>query len=84
MAVNAEVNKNDNETPVNLIRRFSKRVQGAGLIQEMRGRRYHSRDKSRLVRRKHTLKVIKRREQVAELIKMGKLVERTPRGRGRR
>ena len=84
MAVNAEVSKNDNETPVNLIRRFSKRVQGAGLIQEMRGRRYHSRDKSRLVRRKHTLKVIKRREQVAELIKMGKLVERTPRGRGRR
>lgn len=83
MAVNAEVQKNENETPVNLIRRFSKRVQGSGLIQEMRGRRYHARDKSRLVRRKHTLKVIKRREEVAELIKMGKMVERAPRGRRR-
>lgn len=84
MAVNAEVSKNENETPVNLIRRFSKRVQGAGLIQEMRGRRYHSRDKSRLVRRKHTLKVIKRRAEVAELIKMGKMLERAPRGGRRR
>lgn len=84
MAVNAEVQKNDNETAVNLIRRFSKRVQGVGLIQGLRKRRYHSRDKSRLVRRKHTLKVLKRREEVAELIKMGKMLERAPRGRGRR
>ncbi|MDP4020473.1 MAG: hypothetical protein Q8P58_00305, partial [Candidatus Adlerbacteria bacterium] len=68
MAVNAEVQKNDNETAVNLIRRFSKRVQGVGLIQGMRKRRYYSRDKSRLVRRKQTLKVLKRREEVAELI----------------
>ena len=84
MAVNAEVKKNNNKNPVNLIRRFSKRVQGVGLIQEMRGRRYHSRDKSRLVRRKHTLKVIKRRAEVTELIKMGKMIERTPRTGRRR
>lgn len=84
MAVNAEVQKNENETPINLIRRFSKRVQGVGLIQEMRERRYYAREKSRLVRRKHTLKALKRREEVAELIKMGKMVERAPRGRGRR
>ncbi len=84
MAVNAEVSKNDNETAVNLIRRFSKRVQGVGVIQGLRKRRYHSRDKSKLVRRKHTLKVIKRREEVAELIKMGKMLERAPRRGGRR
>jgi ribosomal protein S21 len=84
MAVNAEVQKNDTETAVNLIRRFSKRVQGVGLIQDLRKRRYYSRGKSRLVRRKHTLKVIKRREEVAELIKMGKMIERAPRGGRRR
>lgn len=78
MAVNAEVNKNDNETAVNLIRRFSKRVQGAGLIQRMRKRRYRTRVKSINVRRKHTLKVIKRREDVQELIKLGKLEARVP------
>ncbi len=84
MAINAEVEKNDGETTVNLIRRFSRRVQGARLIQAVRGRRYHARDKSRDVRRKHTLKVIKRREDVAELIKLGKMLERTPRDMRRR
>ena len=84
MSVNAEVQKNENETAVNLIRRFSKRVQGAGVIQRLRGRRYHSRVKSREVRRKHTLKVIKRREEVQELIKLGKMLERAPRGPRRR
>jgi ribosomal protein S21 len=84
MAVNAEVQKNENETGINLIRRFSKRVQGAGVIQRLRGRRYHTRIKSREVRRKHTLKVIKRRAEVAELIKLGKLEPRTTRGPRRR
>ena len=78
MAVNAEVSKNENETAVNLVRRFSKRVQGAGLIQRMRSRRYQTRIKSINVRRKHTLKVIKRREDVQELIKLGKLEARVP------
>ncbi len=84
MAVNAQVEKNEGETAVNLIRRFSKRVQGAGLIPRMRGRRYFSRIKSREVRRKQTLKVIKRREEVTELIKLGKMLERVPGKGGRR
>ena len=84
MGVNAEVQKNENETAVNLIRRFSKRVQGAGVIQRLRGRRYHSRQKSKEVRRKHTLKVLKRREEVHELIKLGKMLERPTRGPRRR
>ena len=84
MAVNAEVSKTDGESAVTLIRRFSKRVQGTGLIQRMRSRRYHARVKSREVRRKQTLKAIKRREQVQELIKLGKMVERTTRGPRRR
>ena len=70
----------DAETSVNLIRRFTKRVQGAGLIQRMRARRYYARVKSGEVRRKQTLKIIKRRENVQELIKLGKIVERTTRG----
>lgn len=77
MTVNAEVQKNDGETAVNLIRRFQKRVQGSGIIQRMRNRRYYARSKSALVRRKHTLKAIERRENIQELIKLGKIVERT-------
>jgi len=83
MATNAEVTKNESENDINLIRRFSKRVQGAGIIQGVRGRRYHARPKSPLVRRKQTLKAIKRRAEVQELIKLGKLVETPRRGRRR-
>ena len=78
MAINAEVVKNDGENAVSLIRRFSKRVQGVGLIQGMRKRRYYSRQKSAKVQRKHALKAIARREEIQELIKMGKMVERMP------
>jgi ribosomal protein S21 len=78
MAINAEVVKNEGENATNLIRRFSKRVQGVGLIQGMRKRRYYTRTKSAKVQRKHALKVIRRREEIQDLIKMGKLVERMP------
>ena len=84
MAINAEVSKTDGESPINLIRRFSKRVQGSGIIPRMRSRRYHARVKSREVRKKQTLKVIKRREEVQELIKLGKMMERPTRGPRRR
>lgn len=84
MTVQAEVSKNEGENDINLIRRFSKRVQGAGLISRMRGNRYFTRVKSREVRRKQALKVIKRREEVQELIKLGKMLERAPRTGRRR
>ena len=83
MAINAEVTKNDGESEVSLIRRFQKRVQGAGLVQRMRGRRYFERPKSKQVLRKHTLKAIGRREKIMELIKLGKLIP-TERKFGRR
>ena len=79
MAVNAEVQKTEGESMINLVRRFSKRVQGSGLIQRVRGNRYYARIKSREVRRKQTLKVIKRREDVQEQIKLGKIIERVGR-----
>lgn len=84
MTVNAEVQKNEGESAVNLIRRFSKRVQGAQVIPRMRGRRYYARIKSGNVVRKQTLKVLKRREEVQELIKLGKMEVRTTRGPRRR
>lgn len=84
MSVNAEVHKNDGESTINLIRRFSKRVQGSQVLPLVRGRRYHSRIKSRQVVRKQTLKVLKRREEIKELIKLGKMLEKPARGPRRR
>lgn len=83
MIVQAEVQKNDGESAINLIRRFSKRVQGAGLISTMRDRRHFTRPKSRTTARKKALKTIKRREEIQELIKLGKMLE-APKRRGRR
>jgi len=80
MAVNIEVTRNEGENVTNMIRRFSKRVQGAGIINRMRGIRYHSRTKSKYVQKKKALKSITRREEVQELIKLGKMIERPVRG----
>ena len=84
MATNAEVSKNDGESAINLIRRFGKRVQGAQVIPLVRAGRYYTRAKSQAVKRKQALKVIKRREEVRELIKLGKMLERPVRGKFRK
>lgn len=79
--INAEVVKTGNENNLNLIRRFTKRVQGSGILPRVRSIRYSTRKLSPYVKQKKTLKVLKRREEVVELIKMGKMSEYIPRGK---
>ena len=79
--LNVEVVKTGNENNINLIRRFTKRVQGSGVLPRVRSIRYSSRKASEYVKKKKTLKVLKRREEVAELIKMGKMSEYIKGGR---
>lgn len=79
--VNAEVSKSGNESPLSVIRKFSRRVQGTGLIQLSRKRRYYSRNTSKAVAKKRALKRIKRRDEFKRLVKEGKAVE-TPQSRG--
>lgn len=83
MATNVEVTKNQNESTSNLIRRFTKRLQGAGIVQKSRGLRYHGRVKSRNSQRKERLRSLVRKANYEELAKLGKLPERPVRG-GRR
>ena len=75
--LNVEVVKTGNENSLNLIRRFTKRVQGSGILPRVRSIRYSSRKASEYVKKKKTLKALKRREEVALLIKMGKMSEYT-------
>jgi len=81
MATNVQVEKNQNESTSNVIRRFTKRVQGAGIIPKVRGGRYYSRIKSRNVQKFARLKKLGRKEEYEKLLKLGKVQER---GRGRR
>ncbi len=79
MAVNIEVAKNANESTSNLIRRFTKRLQNAGIVPKMRGGRYYDRLKSRNFGRKVKLRQLKRKESYDELVKLGKIPERPAR-----
>ncbi len=77
MAINVEVEKNNNESSANVIRRFTKRMQGSGIVPKVRGGRYFTRIKSQNVRRDAKLEKAATYEN---LVKLGKVHEH----RGRR
>lgn len=79
--INAEVQKSGAESTLSVIRKFSRKVQGTGLIQTVRKGRYYERDMSKTVSKKRALKRIARYTTRQELIKEGKLVEEVRRGR---
>jgi ribosomal protein S21 len=81
MGVNAEVQKSGSETALSTIRKFSRRVQGTGLIKTMRDRRYFTRRSSKIVKKKRALKLLKRRAEYKQLVKEGKIAEAPVRGR---
>jgi ribosomal protein S21 len=75
MAINVEVEKNNNESSANVIRRFQKRVQGAGIIQKVRTGRYYARIKSENVQRMAKLKKLAKKEIYEKMLKLGKVKE---------
>ncbi len=75
-----EVKKNANESNMNLIRRFSRKVQETGIIQKVKGKRYNERALSKLKVKQGTLKKLARRKTREKLVKMGKIAA-TTRGR---
>ncbi len=76
-----EVRRGKNESTSALIRRFTRRAQGLGLVREMRDRRYFERSKSKNVEHKRALISIARREKYNELVKLGKIDPAARRGR---
>ena len=71
-----EVKKASNESNITLIRRFSRRVQEAGIIRAVKGQRYHERAPSKLDRKTSAINRLKRGKEVERLKKLGKWVER--------
>lgn len=76
MAINVEVEKTGNETSANLLRRFSKRVLGAGIIQRVKGGRYKERSQSKYKIKVKTLNTLLRRKKTEKLIRLGKITPR--------
>ena len=84
MSINAEVQKSGSESALSTIRKFSRRVQGTGVVRTVRGGRYFTRAASKIVKKKRALKLIKRRAEYRQLVKEGKIIEAPPRGGARR
>lgn len=74
---NVEVVRHGNENNLLLIRRFSKRVQGAGVLRYVRGHRYKGRRPSKFKRKMSALKSLKRRAEIMRLVKLGKLPQKS-------
>ncbi|MDP2593337.1 MAG: hypothetical protein Q8P52_01665 [bacterium] len=75
MAINVEVLKNANENSISLIRRFTRRVQGSGVLPKLKSLRFRNRKNSDYKKKRQTLKKIARRAEIAKLIKLGKISE---------
>ena len=70
--INAEIKKNPGENAISVIRRFSRKIQSAGIIPRMRSLRSSTRVQSHYKVKQRALTLIKRRADMAELIKQGK------------
>ncbi|MEK7614127.1 MAG: hypothetical protein AAB428_00460 [Patescibacteria group bacterium] len=81
---NVEVAKNINESGVNLIRRFTKRIQESGVLNRARATRYNDRPKSKLAKKNSAIKSIAKRIEIERLKKLGKITEKPTRKGGKR
>ena len=72
-ATRVEVRRSKNESAASLIRRFSRRASGLGIVRTMRNKRYYDRPRSKNVEHKRSLISLARREKYHELVKLGKI-----------
>jgi len=75
-----EVKKNNNESNMSIIRRFSRKVRDSGIVQKVKSKRFNQRSLSKLKTKEETLKRISRKKANEILFKLGKPIK----GRRRR
>ncbi|MHB8860742.1 MAG: hypothetical protein ACYC48_03340 [Minisyncoccota bacterium] len=71
--IRVEVRRGKNESTTALIRRFTRRAQGLGIVRAVRGERYWKRSESKNVAHKRALVSKVRRENYNEQVKLGKI-----------
>lgn len=74
--INVEVTRQNNENSMGTIRRFTRRVQGSGVLKRVRSIKYYKRHQSKFIRKSSALSKIAKRAKYEELLKLGKIVER--------
>ena len=78
--INVEVTRNPGENAMGVVRRFSRKVQSSGVIPRVRSLRSSTRVQSAYKVKMRALTLIKRRENMAELVKLGKAPVKPERG----
>lgn len=73
MATNAKIEKTNNESSAYLLRKFVRKVQGTGLTQIMRAKRYFDRPKSSLRMKRSAMHRLEQGKKYDELRKLGKI-----------
>jgi hypothetical protein len=76
MAINIEIEKNSNESNASMLRRFTKKVQGSGILPRVRSIRYSGRTLSPYKVKVQRLASIAKKSEIEELIRMGKMADR--------
>lgn len=73
MATNVDIKRNKNENNLNVLKRFTRKVQESGVLQRVRSERYLERQKSSNVRKAKRLVSLKKKESYEQLVKLGKI-----------
>ncbi|MEI6494651.1 MAG: hypothetical protein WCO03_01155 [bacterium] len=71
--IQIEVKRTTGESTSNMLRRFSKRVQGSGNLRKVKGKRYSSRTQSTLKIKRSALKRLEKSASIDRLRKLGKM-----------
>ncbi len=75
-----EVKRDQSESTSSVMRRFSKRVQGSGIIKKIKARKSLERPLSQYKKKKSALKRLARRADYERLKKLGKIAAPVPHG----
>ena len=73
--INVKVKANKAENSTNLLRRFSKRVQSAGVLSKAKSNRFRKRESSEYIKKKNKLRAIEKKGRIEKMLKMGQVIK---------
>ncbi len=76
MAINVQVTKQGNENTASVLRRFSYKVRGSGILMKARKEQVRNKPISRNMKKYAALKRLAKKAHIEKLIKEGRLKER--------
>jgi len=76
MALNANIVKKEKENSLGVLKRFSQKVRGAGVVQKLKSKKFEERKKSAHFVKEKALRRIERRSEAQLAYKLGKKVKR--------